>query len=85
MSNDDPVEFVRHRSIITCSSVLSVIFFSPFQQPGLSEWNENETHASSMTGGTWDDQDDFNGLSQEASEALRGTEKNSDIDFLPNN
>ena len=30
-----------------------------------------------MTGGTWDDQDDFNGLSEEANEALRGQEKNS--------
>lgn len=38
-----------------------------------------------MTGGTWDDQDDFDGLSQEANEALRGQEKKSILIFFETN
>ena len=45
------------------------------KQPGLSEWNDGDSSGPNVIGGTWDDQNEFDGLSREASEALRGMTK----------
>ncbi len=49
---------------------LFIRFFS--QQPGLNEWQEGDVNSSNPGAGVWNDNDDFNELSQEANEALRG-------------
>ncbi|CAF1042145.1 unnamed protein product [Adineta steineri] len=44
-------------------------------QPGLNEWQEDGIQSSTVGNSTWDDNDDFNELSQEANEALRETRR----------
>ncbi|CAF2591875.1 unnamed protein product [Rotaria sp. Silwood2] len=40
-------------------------------QPGLNEWQEGDANSSTTSYGTWNDNDEFNELSQEANEAMR--------------
>ncbi|CAF1165191.1 unnamed protein product [Rotaria sordida] len=45
-------------------------------QPGLNEWQESDVNSSTTNyGGTWNDNDDFNELSNEANEAMRETRR----------
>ncbi len=45
------------------------------QQPGLNEWQEGGVQSSTEGSGIWNDNEDFNELSQEANEALRGRDQ----------
>lgn len=49
---------------------------SLFQRPDLSEWQEGDGNPVGTSNSVWNDNDDFNELSHEANEALRGKKTN---------